>query len=71
MPRWLEPDFLLSSLECFSFSATCKSLNPLNRCILGYKLLAMGYWDGVSFIPHIVIPASPIGTDPIAINTPP
>ena len=23
----------------------------LNRCILGYKLLAMGYWDGVSFIP--------------------
>jgi predicted nucleic acid-binding Zn finger protein len=23
----------------------------LNRCILGYKLLAMGYWDGTSFIP--------------------
>ena len=23
----------------------------LNRCILGYKLLAMGYWDRVSFIP--------------------
>ncbi|MBE9492686.1 MAG: transposase [Bacteroidetes bacterium] len=23
----------------------------LNRCILGYKLLAMGYWDGISFIP--------------------
>jgi len=159
-PRWLEPDFILSSLKCFSFSATCKSLNPLklrgysfecifsiliclpfigfktvnsligsflasyidahkdafyrlknnpgicwrmilwlfaskfkklvdeygksnsntvrclvfddstlpktgryiekisrvwdhvlNRCILGYKLLAMGYWDGASFIP--------------------
>ncbi|MBL7110913.1 MAG: transposase [Bacteroidales bacterium] len=23
----------------------------LNRCILGYKLLVMGYWDGISFIP--------------------
>lgn len=23
----------------------------LNRCILGYKLLVMGYWDGLSFIP--------------------
>lgn len=22
-----------------------------NRCILGFKLLLMGYWDGVSFIP--------------------
>jgi hypothetical protein len=22
-----------------------------NRCILGFKLLVMGYWDGVSFIP--------------------
>ncbi len=22
-----------------------------NRCVLGYKLLLMGYWDGVSFIP--------------------
>jgi predicted nucleic acid-binding Zn finger protein len=159
-PRWLEPDFVLGSLKCFSFSALCKCLNPLkqrgysfesifscliclpflglqtvhsftgsvlakhiearkdafyrlknnpgicwrmilwlfglkfikladahsesnssmirclifddsslpktgryiekvsriwdhvlNRCILGYKLLAMGYWDGVSFIP--------------------
>ena len=159
-PRWLEPDFILSSLKCFSFSALCKCLNPLkqkgysfesifscliclpflglktvhsftgsilashiearkdafyrlknnpqicwrmilwlfsikfiklakengekvsnavrclvfddstlpktgryiekvsrvwdhvsNRCILGYKLLAMGYWDGISFIP--------------------
>lgn len=159
-PRWLEPDFIFSSLKCFSFSGLCKCLNPLkqrgysfesifscliclpflglqtvhsftgsvlakhiearkdafyrlknnrgicwrmilwlfglkfirlvdlkgtkdpeavrclvfddstlpktgryiekvsriwdhvlNRCILGYKLLAMGYWDGVSFIP--------------------
>jgi predicted nucleic acid-binding Zn finger protein len=23
----------------------------LNRCILGYKFLVMGYWDGCSFIP--------------------
>ena len=23
----------------------------LNRCILGYKLLVMGYWDGTSFLP--------------------
>ena len=159
-PRWLEPDFILGSLKCFSFSTLCKCLNPLklrgysfesifscliclpflglktvhsftgsilashfkaskdtfyrlknnqgilwrmilwlfslkfiklaekngkkdntaikclvfddstlpktgryiekisrvwdhvlNRCVLGYKLLAMGYWDGISFIP--------------------
>jgi predicted nucleic acid-binding Zn finger protein len=30
-PRWLEPDFILSSLKCFSFSATCKCLNPLKK----------------------------------------
>ena len=30
-PRWLEPDFILSSLTCFSFSSACKSLNPLKR----------------------------------------
>jgi len=24
-PRWLEPDFILSSLKCFSFSAVCFS----------------------------------------------
>src|SRR6056297_2447856 len=30
-PRWLEPDFILSSLTCFSFSAACKSLNPLKK----------------------------------------
>jgi len=30
-PRWLEPDFILGSLTCFSFSAACKNLNPLKR----------------------------------------
>jgi len=30
-PRWLEPDFILSSLKCFSFSAVCKCLNPLKQ----------------------------------------
>lgn len=30
-PRWLEPDFILSSLKCFSFSALCKYLNPLKQ----------------------------------------
>ena len=30
-PRWLEPDFILSSLKCFSFSAMCKCLNPLKQ----------------------------------------
>jgi predicted nucleic acid-binding Zn finger protein len=30
-PRWLEPDYILSSLKCFSFSAMCKCLNPLKQ----------------------------------------
>jgi len=30
-PRWLEPDFILSSLKCFSFSSLCKCLNPLKQ----------------------------------------
>ena len=30
-PRWLEPDFILSSLKSFSFSAVCKCLNPLKQ----------------------------------------
>jgi len=30
-PRWLEPDFILSSLKCFSFSALCKCLAPLKQ----------------------------------------
>jgi hypothetical protein len=29
--RWLEPDFILSSLTCFSFSALCKHLNPFKQ----------------------------------------
>jgi predicted nucleic acid-binding Zn finger protein len=30
-PRWLEPDFILSSLTCFSFSAMCKYLTPFKQ----------------------------------------
>ena len=30
-PRWLEPDFILGSLKCFSFSAVCKCLKPLKQ----------------------------------------
>jgi len=30
-PRWLEPDFILSSLKCFSFSTLCKCLTPLKQ----------------------------------------
>ena len=30
-PRWLEPDSILSSLKCFSFSSVCKCLNPLKQ----------------------------------------
>jgi hypothetical protein len=30
-PRRLEPDFILSSLKCFSFSAVRKCLNPLKQ----------------------------------------
>lgn len=28
-PRWFEPEYILSSLKCFSFSSLCKSLNPV------------------------------------------
>lgn len=28
-PRWFEPDFILSSLKCFSFSSLCKSLGQV------------------------------------------
>ena len=34
-PRWLEPDFILGSLKCFSFSALCKYLEPLK--LRGYS----------------------------------
>lgn len=37
--RWLEPDFILSSLKCFSFSALCKSLASLKR--KGYSFEAV------------------------------
>ena len=30
-PRWLEPDYILGSLKCFSFSALCKCLGPLKQ----------------------------------------
>ena len=30
-PRWLEPDFILSSLKSFSFSAVSKCLSPLKQ----------------------------------------
>jgi hypothetical protein len=30
-PRWFEPDFILDSLKCFSFSALCKCLEPLKQ----------------------------------------
>jgi len=34
-PDWLEPDFILRSLKYFSFSKTCKLLNPLK--LRGYS----------------------------------
>ena len=33
--RWFEPEFIFRSLKCFSFSALCKSLNPVK--IKGYS----------------------------------
>lgn len=33
--RWLEPDFILSSLKCFSFSSLCKSLGHIK--VKGYS----------------------------------
>lgn len=36
---WLEPDFILSSLKCFSFSGLCKSLKPVK--IKGYSFQAV------------------------------
>ncbi|NBC83674.1 MAG: transposase [Bacteroidetes bacterium] len=38
-PRWLEPDFILSSLKCFSFSSVCKYLNPFKK--RGYSFESM------------------------------
>jgi len=38
-PRWLEPDYILSSLKCFSFSAICKYLNPLKQRGYSFELI--------------------------------
>ena len=38
-PRWLEPDFILSSLKCFSFSVLCKHLNPLKLHGYSFELV--------------------------------
>jgi hypothetical protein len=56
-PRWLEPDFILSSLSCFSFSAVCKHLNPFKQrgnsfesvfsCLISLLFLGV-HFNGVS-----------------------
>jgi len=38
-PRWLEPDFILSSLKCFSFSALCRCLNPLKQRGYSFEMI--------------------------------
>jgi predicted nucleic acid-binding Zn finger protein len=38
-PRWLEPDFILSSLKSFSFSAVCKCLVPLKQRGYSFELI--------------------------------
>jgi len=37
--RWLEPDFILGSLKCFSFSGLCKCLDPFK--VRGYSFEAI------------------------------
>ena len=37
--RWLEPDFILGSLKCFSFSGFCKCLAPFK--VRGYSFEAI------------------------------
>jgi len=37
--RWLEPDFILGSLKCFSFSGLCKCLDPFK--MRGYSFEAI------------------------------
>jgi predicted nucleic acid-binding Zn finger protein len=34
-PRWLEPDFIFSSLKCFSFSGLCNCISPVK--LKGYS----------------------------------
>ena len=38
-PMWLEPDFIIGSLKCFSFSGLCKCLNPFK--MRGYSFEAI------------------------------
>jgi len=38
-PRWLEPDFLLCSLKCFSFSSLCRSFSGIKQS--GYSFEAV------------------------------
>jgi len=38
-PRWLEPDFLLGSLKCFSFSSLCRSFSSIKQS--GYSFEAI------------------------------
>ena len=38
-PRWLEPDFILSSLKGFSFSTLCKCLTPLKRRGYSFEMI--------------------------------
>jgi len=37
--RWLEPDYLLNSLECFSFSSLCKCFGAIK--VKGYSFQAV------------------------------
>jgi len=39
--RWLEPDFILGSLKCFSFSGLCKCLEPFKMRGYSNVLLLM------------------------------
>src|SRR5450759_2758474 len=38
-PRWLEPDFIFSSLKCFSFSSLCHCISPVK--LKGYSFEAI------------------------------
>ena len=38
-PQWLEPDFILSSLKCFSFSTLCKCLNTLKKRGYSFEII--------------------------------
>jgi len=38
-PRWFEPEYVLSSLKCFSFSSLCKSLSPFKMRGYSFELV--------------------------------